>query len=119
MHLISRPWSATPSNSDRRPPLPRWLWPLLPAVLGGLVYLNAIPNGFALDDVPLVEHNREIESLSAIPGLFVQPYWPGDAAAGLYRPVTIASLALNRGLYFRESEILDAVIDAVLAESPR
>ena len=32
--------------------------------------------------------------------------------------VTVA-FALNRGLYFRESEILDAVIDAVLAESPR
>jgi Flp pilus assembly protein TadD len=30
--------------------------------------------------------------------LFLQPYWPGDPAAGLYRPLTISSLAINRGL---------------------
>jgi protein O-mannosyl-transferase len=77
----------------------RAVWPLLVGLAGVLVYLDALPNGFALDDVSLVEHNPAVASLSRVPGLFLRPYW--DVAGehyGLYRPLTIASFAINRAV---------------------
>jgi tetratricopeptide (TPR) repeat protein len=77
----------------------RAVWPLLVGLAGVLPYLDAIPNGFTLDDVALVEHNPAVGSLSALPRIFVRPYWdvPGEHY-GLYRPLTIASFAINRAV---------------------
>jgi len=88
-----------PSATDpARPGPPGLIWPLIPAVVAALVFANTLSGDFALDDIPLVRDNPRIHSLSGLPSLFVQPYWPGDAAAGLYRPLTTASFALNRAL---------------------
>ena len=72
-------------------------WPLLCALVAVLVHWRAFGNEFALDDILLVESNPAIASLAHIPRLFVEPYWniPGENY-GLYRPLTIASLAINR-----------------------
>jgi tetratricopeptide (TPR) repeat protein len=77
----------------------RAVWPLLVGLAGVLAFLDAIPNGFTLDDVALVEHNPAVGSLSAVPRIFVRPYWdvPGEHY-GLYRPLTIASFAINRAM---------------------
>jgi tetratricopeptide (TPR) repeat protein len=77
----------------------RAVWPLPVGLAGVLAYLDAIPNGFTLDDVALVEHNPAVGSLSAVPRMFVRPYWdvPGEHY-GLYRPLTIASFAINRAV---------------------
>jgi Flp pilus assembly protein TadD len=77
---------------------PSPLWAVLVALAAVAVYLNTLGNGFALDDVQVVRDNPNLRSPASLPRLFVLPYWP-DAqgyAAGLYRPVTLASLALNR-----------------------
>jgi Flp pilus assembly protein TadD len=77
----------------------RSLWPLVVCLAAALVYLNSLPNGFALDDLPLVRDNNRIESLGELPRLLVSPYWPNDGgASGLYRPVTMATFAINRSL---------------------
>jgi Flp pilus assembly protein TadD len=69
---------------------------VLIAATAAVIYLNTLSNGFALDDIPIVRDNAEIRSLALIPRLFARPYWPQDgAASGLYRPVTVASLAFN------------------------
>jgi tetratricopeptide (TPR) repeat protein len=61
------------------------------------VYSNSLPNGFALDDVPLVRDNERIDSLSKIPRLLTSPYWPEEGgSSGLFSPVTMISYALNR-----------------------
>lgn len=74
-----------------------WVWPLIAAAVGGLVYLNSLSNGFALDDVPLVRDNPDVQSDLAPADLLLRPYWgEHGAASGLYRPVTILSLHLNR-----------------------
>ena len=87
--------AATESEASR---VRQWVWPLAAALVGALVYLNANSNGFALDDFRLVRDNPNLGPEVGIRALFGQPYWPGSAASGLYRPVTIASLALNRML---------------------
>lgn len=75
-------------------------WPLLVALAAVLVHWRAFENGFALDDIRLVESNPAIASLARIPHLFVEPYWntPGEHY-GLYRPLTVASLAIDRAVF--------------------
>lgn len=77
-------------------------WPVLVAIVAVLVHARALGNGFALDDVLLVENNPDIVSLARLPQLFVSPYWnvPGESY-GLYRPLTVASFAINRALLGR------------------
>jgi tetratricopeptide (TPR) repeat protein len=73
----------------------------LPAVLGlvALAYASSLGNGFCFDDHaivvdnPLVREGRWGELLSA-------DYWsPTGERTGLYRPLTIASFALNHRLF--------------------
>lgn len=78
---------------------PRAIWPALIFLLAVLPYANSPTNGFALDDLMLVRDNPELRSPVSWSGLFAGPYWPGNPAAALYRPVTIASLALTRLLF--------------------
>jgi protein O-mannosyl-transferase len=74
-------------------------WPLLCALAAIVVHWRALSNGFALDDVRLVESNPAIVSPEHIPKLFVEPYWNIDGENyGLYRPLTVASLAIDRAL---------------------
>ena len=74
-------------------------WPLAVALVAVLVHLPALRNGFALDDVQLVESNPAIASLARLPHLFVEPYWNvASGHYGLFRPLTIASYALNRAI---------------------
>ena len=64
-----------------------------------LAYANSLDNGFALDDIRLVRDNPRLASLDKLPGLLTQPYWgPEGQQSGLYRPVTVISLSLNRTL---------------------
>ena len=62
------------------PTLREGRWPLLVGLAGVLVYLDALPNGFALDDVALVERNPAVGSLANLGRIFTQPYWnvPGE-----------------------------------------
>ncbi|HEX5041335.1 MAG TPA: DUF1736 domain-containing protein [Candidatus Polarisedimenticolaceae bacterium] len=64
------------------------------------MYLPALHLGFALDDVPLVERDPRLDHPGDLGAFFLRPYWPeGEgAAAGLYRPLTTWSFALNRAL---------------------
>jgi len=72
-------------------------WPLLCALVAVFVHWHALGNGFALDDVRLVESNPAIASLAHLPKLFVEPYWNvAGENYGLYRPLTMASFAINR-----------------------
>ena len=74
-------------------------WPLLVAAVAVLVHLDTLGNGFALDDVALVAQNPAIASPARIPRLLVEPYADlGGGHAGLYRPATTISLAINRAL---------------------
>lgn len=71
------------------------------ATLAALAFLNTLSLDFVLDDVPLVRDHAGLErrSVAAWIDLWREPYWPdaqGGAAAGLYRPATVTSLAMNR-----------------------
>ena len=78
---------------------PRILW-LVP-LLAALVYLNTIPASFTLDDLEIVERNPLTESIGQLGRIFATDYWAAYEYAdhGLYRPLTIATYALQRTLH--------------------
>ncbi|MBI4750314.1 MAG: tetratricopeptide repeat protein [Acidobacteria bacterium] len=69
---------------------------LLLAGVSILVYLNTLGNGFAYDDVMIVEKNPLLRNIANIPKLFQVGYWDhwvtGSAS---YRPVLTTTFALN------------------------
>ena len=80
------------------PPPPRPAARLAAAVaaLALLVYLGALVNGFALDDVGLVADNSLVHHPSGLWRAFTMPYWP-PALGGyrLYRPFAVATYTLD------------------------
>jgi len=60
-----------------------------------VVYLGALWNGFAVDDVPIIVHNPLVASASGIWRAFAAPYWPPDLGGHMYRPLVIAGFALD------------------------
>ncbi len=67
---------------------------MLVAVLAGAVYVTALPNGFARDDVTIVEQ-RDLVRRGAVTEALSAPWWPATAEqeGTLYRPVTLAFFA--------------------------
>ena len=66
------------------------------AVCAVVVYLGALWNRFALDDVPIVVLNPLVAHPSGLWRAFAAPYWPPDFGGHMYRPLVIASFAIDR-----------------------
>ena len=60
-----------------------------------IVYLGALWNRFALDDNPVVLFNPLLHSPGSVWHAFLSSYWPPEVGGGLYRPLAIASYALD------------------------
>ena len=71
----------------------------LPAVLGMLLYLNTLPNGFVYDDHPAIEQNPCVQS-SGWKQLLLRDFWgtPLDSPSShhSYRPLATLTLRLNQ-----------------------
>ena len=69
--------------------------------LAALVFANSLANGFAYDDLHIIEENEGIQSLETLPGSLVEPYWPGDLgrALGLWRPMSTGIYGLEWALW--------------------
>ena len=59
------------------------------------LYLSTVRYGFVQDDRAIVVSNTAAHSVPAALGAFDDPYWPRETGAGLYRPVTILSYAID------------------------
>jgi tetratricopeptide (TPR) repeat protein len=74
------------------------VWPFaLLSLLAVGVYVTALPAGFVFDD-KLIQRDPRILGQTSFWKIFVTPYWYFGQYVGydLYRPLTIASYALNR-----------------------
>lgn len=73
-----------------------WPWaPLLLLFLSLLAFANSFPSAFIQDDIHIVQNNPLVHSLDLL-RIFTSDYWYGIEYSGLYRPLTILTLALNR-----------------------
>ncbi|HYH78454.1 MAG TPA: tetratricopeptide repeat protein [Longimicrobium sp.] len=68
-----------------------------PALLAILVFINALANGYAVDDNPILLENPVVHGLGELRQVLLGPWWPGTHS--LYRPVTLFSLALQWALH--------------------
>lgn len=59
-------------------------------------YANSLWNGFAYDDVGIIVRNPNVTGPGSFADIWLGPYWPAFGEyLGLYRPLTIASFALQ------------------------
>jgi hypothetical protein len=75
----------------------RWLAAVF--VAGVVLYLPTVRYDFVQDDRAIIVANPAAHSVGAALRAFDQPYWPRPAEAGLYRPVTILSFAVDWSLF--------------------
>src|SRR5205823_3350435 len=59
------------------------------------LYLPTVRYGFVQDDRAIIASNPAAHSVGAALRAFKDPYWPPESGAGLYRPVTILSFAVD------------------------
>lgn len=78
-------------KSDR---LPQWVWAVGLFLLATLVYANSFPGTFVLDDIHIVKNSTLVRDFD-ISAIFRSDYWHPLEHSGLYRPLTILSLAVN------------------------
>ena len=60
-----------------------------------VVYVGALWNKFALDDLPIIALNPLVVQPGGIWRAFSQPYWSADFGGHMYRPLVIAGFALD------------------------
>lgn len=73
-----------------------------------IVYFNAFPGTFILDDRSIVAENQLVERLD-LRAIFSADYWGPGGNTGLYRPLTILSFALNRQAFGASAASFHAV----------
>jgi protein O-mannosyl-transferase len=60
------------------------------------VYANSLFNGFAYDDVAIIQNNARVHQLADQAAIWLTPYWPtAGEQFGLYRPLAIFAYALQ------------------------
>jgi tetratricopeptide (TPR) repeat protein len=64
-----------------------------------LVYLNAFGHDFVLDDTRIIQDNVRIRSIANIPALFASSYWGQGGTNALYRPLALATYAINYAIH--------------------
>src|SRR5881296_3477162 len=79
---------------ERAAPRPRRLYAVV-AACAVVVYLGALWNRFAVDDLPIIVLNPLVADPAGMWRAFAAPYWSADLGGHMYRPLVIASFALD------------------------
>jgi protein O-mannosyl-transferase len=82
--------SGTPPDRAR---IARYVLPVLVFALAVGLYLPALKNGFAYDDVAIITLDDRVRSFDAV-AILTGPYWR-DTTSALYRPATTLSYAAD------------------------
>ncbi|MCS6935179.1 MAG: tetratricopeptide repeat protein [Chitinophagales bacterium] len=91
-------------------------WPgALVFIFSVLIYANTIPNDYNLDDHLVTRsHRLTARGIAALPDIFREPYYKDNAGyAYEYRPVTLASFAIEHAL-FGENPHISHFINVIL-----
>ena len=111
---------AAASTASPKTPRSRWAATLAVVILAILPYLNTLRNGFALDDIDIVQQNQLIRDLGNVGRVFSTDYWGGAVAPGawhdpgLYRPLTVTTLSVMAlGMWLPYSPLWSIIIIAI------
>src|SRR5258708_13278907 len=61
-----------------------------------VVYLGALWNRFAMDDLYIIAFNPLVRRASGLWQAFGAPYWPPSYGGKMYRPLVVASFGFDR-----------------------
>jgi hypothetical protein len=83
---------------------------LVVAACAVVVHVGALWNRFAMDDNYIILHNAVVHSLSGVWRAFLGPYWPADFGGKAYRPLAVATYAvdwqLNSAMWYHAANLL-------------
>lgn len=65
------------------------------AACAAVVYIGALWNRFAVDDLYIIVWNPLVHSFAGVWQAFGAPYWPAELGGKLYRPLAVATYALD------------------------
>lgn len=85
------------------------------AVWALLVCAGVVRNGFAQDDVSIIQESDRLHGFGAWHDILTLPYWPPPASPDLYRPVTSLWLSLQYAIGGDSPSIYHAVSIALFA----
>jgi protein O-mannosyl-transferase len=74
-------------------------WAIAVGLTAIVCYVNAVGNEFVLDDTRLIRDNLRIRALANVPHLFASSYWDLAGPQALYRPLALASYAVNYAIH--------------------
>jgi tetratricopeptide (TPR) repeat protein len=75
---------------------------------------DGVGGGFVYDDHLIVERNARLDGIGSIPALALQPYWGDLFPLTIYRPLTLASFAVEVSIAGRDSPAIFHVTNALL-----
>ncbi|HJU64141.1 MAG TPA: tetratricopeptide repeat protein [Gemmatimonadaceae bacterium] len=68
-------------------------FPWIAAGVAIALYAGSLANGFAFDDVRIIEGNSALHSLRTLPAALLDPYWRGTGE--VYRPLPLITYAID------------------------
>jgi protein O-mannosyl-transferase len=80
----------------------KWAGVLALVLLAVVPFAASLNGDFIEDDRPIIRDRVDLRDLAHVPALFRETYWPRETPGGLYRPLTLASYALDRALWGAE-----------------
>ena len=87
-------------------------------ILAFLLYGNTIPNGYSLDDTYVTQNNIKVQKgFAGIPEIFTSRYVDEEGNAFGYRPVAMATFAIEYGLWGQNphlSHFINVVLYALI-----
>lgn len=72
------------------------LWLIAIFLFSATLYVPTIFHDFVFDDKDIVQRHPATQGFKDSWRAFTMPYWPGMESLGIYRPLPLASYALNR-----------------------
>lgn len=70
-------------------------WAAAVAAVALLASAPSLSNSFAQDDLPLILRNPRLHTLTHVGHRFLEPYWPPEIGAALYRPLSMVWFSME------------------------
>lgn len=83
-------------------------------VLSFILFGNSLKGGYTLDDYPVIDDREVLESIKSFPEIFTSTWHSQQPWTGTYRPLTLASFALNNFIFSEDNTFAFHLINILL-----
>ena len=79
-----------------------------------ILFGNSLKGSYTLDDYPVINDREVLESVRSFPEIFNSTWHPEQPRTGTYRPLTLASFALNNFIFSKDNTFAFHLINLLL-----